>query len=164
MHRKCWEQCIIYGSKHLREQRGAYCYKASVKSLNMSQLSLQRSDQKEAWVRGWRGCWTGLPWPVSIKPLNVSSWVRPQLEIPATHPDHSNRGSASKRLRIHQKLRLSEASTDSLRLFKEPTKRGPNNQSLHDSVTFVLFLFNWGEEMSHSSHYPQHRVFNLCAM
>lgn len=39
-----------------------------------------------------------------------------------------------------------------------------NNQSLRDSVTFVLFLFNWEEEMSHSSHYPQHHIFNLCAM
>lgn len=48
MHCKSWEQCIIYASKHLRERTGAYCRKASVKSLNMSQLGLPRTDLMEA--------------------------------------------------------------------------------------------------------------------
>lgn len=39
--------CIIYASKNVGEWRGAYCYKASVKSLNMSQLGSLRSDQME---------------------------------------------------------------------------------------------------------------------
>lgn len=66
---------------------GTYCHKASVKSLNMSQLGLQRSDQMGAAQGGGKG-YAGQAshnWCQS-KPSQVFHWVKSQLDIPSTHP------------------------------------------------------------------------------
>lgn len=159
MHCKSCEQCIIYASKHWGW--GDNCHKACVKSLNMSQLGRQRSDQMEATHGRGRGEWdvgqarhaNDVNQNLSVSPIEADrSWTFQQLA------KHLGLCSVSYlKESVHSSTALANLGLEGL-LFRlvlfslrKATKCGSNNQSLHDSITSVFFFhrLRWNATFFH---------------
>lgn len=163
MHCKSCEQCIIYASKHRGgDGRGDYCHKACVKSLNMSQLGRQRSDQMEATHGGGRGEWdvgqashaNDVNQNLSVSPTEaVRSWTFQQLadHLALCSVGYLKESAHSSKALANLGLKGLLFRTCPLFFLRQATKCGSNNQSLRDSVTSVFFLhrLRWNATFFH---------------